>query len=505
MVVGTKQRGKSTTLMTLMASAALMYRPERVTFFCIGAALYPVEDLPHVAAVVSLNDDEGVSRTIATMEGLIRSREAAFKHYQIDISEFRERRFGAAGGGGTDPEDKFGDVFLIVDNYGDLYEKDFGMGDRAIAIARQGLSYGVHVMTSGTGWFVGQKQGLLNVSNARVQLRLSNPDESQMGSSVERRKAARNTLDRPGFGLNRDGHELLVGVPEMTGVDGERVSARGIGAVLGEVTGADRVERLSRLPERVQMAQIIEVYERSVAANDPLNIPFAIGESGLQPVALPSQMLPNMIVMGRQQCGKTTALAAIGQAITQRFTPEQAQITVIDPKTTLIGKIRGPHVRAYAYTADDIDAVVAELVGELRDRLPPSGLTQEELLNLKSWEGPHQFILIDDEHELRPHNQVMKPAATAPLWPLIERSRQIGLHVIAARLPGNWAGQVVMNPFLQKMTGARSPILFMDNDPANVKVFARIAAQQLPPGRGLLVTTEGDIEGVLVGTPDSGE
>ena len=137
----------------------------------------------------------------------------------------------------------------------------------------------------------------------------------------------------------------------------------------------------------------------------------------------------------------------------RRFTPEQAQITIIDPKTTLIGKIRGPHVRAYAYTADDIDAAIGELVAELQDRLPPSGLTQEELLNLKSWEGPHHFVLIDDEHELRPHNQIIKPAATAPLWRLIERSREIGLHVIASRLPGNWAAQVVMNPFLQKMNG----------------------------------------------------
>jgi hypothetical protein len=47
--------------------------------------------------------------------------------------------------------------------------------------------------------------------------------------------------------------------------------------------------------------------------------------------------------------------------------------------------------------------------------------------------------------------------------------------------------------------------LFMDNDPATVKVFARVSSQQLPPGRGLLVTTEGEIEGVLVGTPESGE
>ena len=38
------------------------------------------------------------------------------------------------------------------------------------------------------------------------------------------------------------------------------------------------------------------------------------------------------------------------------------------------------------------------------------------------------------------------------------------------------------NPFIQKMTSSRAPTLFMDNDPAAVKVFGRVSAQQLPPG-----------------------
>ncbi|OHU93101.1 type VII secretion protein EccCa [Mycobacterium talmoniae] len=501
MVVATAQRGKSTTLMTVMMSAALMYRPERVTFFCVGAALYPVETLSHVAGVVSLADSEGVSRTIATIEGLIRAREAAFKHYQIDIAEFRERRFGAGGGGGTDPADKFGDVFLVIDNFGDLYDKDPAMGDRAIAVARQGLSYGVHVATSATAWFVGQKQALLNVSNVRIQLRLSNPDESQMGTSMEQRKAARNTLDRPGFGLTRDGYELLVGLPEITGADGRRLGTRHVGAVVGAVAGTDKVETLARLPERIPLTRIVTAYAGTAAAADPLNIPFAIGETALQPVALPARLVPNMLVMGRQLCGKTTTLATFGQAVLSRFGPEQAQITILDPKTSLIGKVVGPHVRAYAYTADDIDRVIAELAALLRDRLPPAGLTQQELLQRSAWRGAHHFVLLDDEQELRPHGGIGKPAATAPLWGLIERSREIGLHVIASRLPGNWAGVSVMNPFLQRLTASRSPTLFMDNDPTNVKVFGRISAQQLPPGRGLLVTSDGEIEGVLVGAP----
>ncbi|MGI9126322.1 MAG: type VII secretion protein EccCb, partial [Mycobacterium sp.] len=479
MVVATAQRGKSTTLMTLITTAALMYAPERVTFFCMGASLHAVEDYPHVAGVVSLADPEGLSRTIATLEGLIRSREAAFKRHQIDIAEFRQRRFGPYGGGPTDPDDKFGDVFLVIDNFGDLYEKDSGLGDRAIAIARQGLSYGVHVMTSASGWLVGQKQALLNVANARIQLRLSNPDETQMGTGMEHRRAARQTLDRPGFGLSRTGHELLIGVPELIDRDGTRIATRAVGSLIAAQTGAGKVRKLARLPERIPLRDIMTAYGAEDGAADPLNLPFALGESALKPVALASGQVPNLLIVGRQGCGKTSALAAIGQAITARMSPDEAQITIIDPKTSLIGRIPDGNVRTYAYTPDDIDRALDEIAGIMRDRLPPSGLSQEELLARRVWEGPRHFILIDDEQELRAAGVVGKPAATAPLWNLIERGREIGLHVIATRLPGNWAGVSAMSPFLQKMTGSRAPTLFMDNDPQTVKVFGRVSAQQL--------------------------
>jgi DNA segregation ATPase FtsK/SpoIIIE-like protein len=232
-----------------------------------------------------------------------------------------------------------------------------------------------------------------------------------------------------------------------------------------------------------------------------LDIPFAIGESALQPVALPTGRVPNLLVVGRQGCGKTTTLAALGRALGARLSPEQAQLTIIDPKTTLIGRIQGPHVRAYAYTPDGIDQALAEVAEIISQRLPPSGLTQEELLRRPQWAGPHHYVLIDDEHELRINGVAGRQAATAPLWNLIERGRETGLHVFATRLPGNWAGVSAMNPFIQKLTGSRAPTLFMDNDPQNVKVFGRTSAAQLPPGRGLLVANDGVMEGVLIGTP----
>ena len=357
------------------------------------------------------------------------------------------------------------------------------------------------MITSASGWLVGQKQALLNVANARIQLRLSNPDETQMGTGLEHRRAARQTPDQPGFGITRTGHELLIGLPEILDSDGERVPAREVGAVITGRTGAAKIETLARLPERITLRDILIGYDAAVSNREALDIPFAIGESALQPVALTTGRVPNLLIVGRQGCVKTTALAALGQALAARLSPDEAQITIIDPKTTLIGRIGGPNVRAYAYTPDAIDQALADVADIVRDRLPPSGLTQEELLIRSQWSGPHHFVLIDDEHELRANSVVGKQAATAPLWSLIERGREIGLHVFATRLPGNWAGVSAMNPFIQKLTGSRAPTLFMDNDPQTVKVFGRISAAQLPPGRGLLVTNDGTIEGVLVGVP----
>ncbi|HTX94857.1 MAG TPA: hypothetical protein VME67_08395 [Mycobacterium sp.] len=42
----------------------------------------------------------------------------------------------------------------------------------------------------------------------------------------------------------------------------------------------------------------------------------------------------------------------------------------------------------------------------------------------------------------------------------------------------------------------------MDNDPQN-RINRTVRAQALPPGRGLLVSADGDVEGILVGLPST--
>lgn len=508
-VVGAKQRGKTTTLMALMCSAATMYTPERVTFFCIGGAtMAQIGSLPHVTDIVSPKDAEGIERILSTMDALIDAREEAFRRAKIDMDGFRERRFGIGGDGvgGTDPTDAFGDVFVVLDDYDDLYAKDTLLGDRIISLSSRGPEYGVHLMCSAGGWIHGQRQSLLQNVTARIQLRLADPGESQMGHlSIESREAARRTLNRPGFGLTESLHELRIGVPALADPGtGELVGITDVGARIADVAGVTKHASLQRLPQRVELSAIVE-HEAVHQGGDDLSIAFAIGERHeLGPVPIKLRESPGLMILGRQGCGKTTALVAIGEAVMNRFSPQQAQLTLIDPKTAPHGlrDLHAPgYVRAYAYDQDEIDEVITELAQQiLLPRLPPKGLSQEELRALKPWEGPRHFVLIDDVQDLRPaQSYPQKPPVGAALWKLMERARQVGLHVFSTRNSANWA-TMPMDPWVKSQTSAKVAQLYMDNDPQN-RINRSVRAQTLPPGRGLLVGADGDVEGILVGYP----
>ncbi|MEO8813844.1 MAG: type VII secretion protein EccCa, partial [Mycobacterium sp.] len=475
MVVGAKGRGKTTTLMTLMCSAALMYTPARLTFFCIGGAtLAYAETLPHIADIVSPTDREGVERTVATMAALISTRQDTFRRDKIDIDEFRERRFspGSDGLGGTDPDDPYGDVFLVVDDFSDLYTADNMLGDRIIALSSVGPEYGVHVMTSASGWIHGQRQTLLQNSDVRIQLRLQNPGENEMGSaSLEARDAAKRTVNRPGFGLTESLHEMLVGMPQLSAADGSRIGTRELGARVAEVAGVAKHATLKRLPRAVALSDILTYdVEHRPPGQSPPSIAFAIGEQHeLLPIQLDLTEHPGMMILGRALCGKSATLVAIGEAVMARFSPEEAQITIVDPKTGPLRDLHGPgYVHAYAYDQDEISEVLTTLARDvLLPRLPAKGLSQEELRALRPWEGPRHFVLIDDVGDLRPAQiHPALPPVGAALWKLMERARQIGLHVFTTKNSANF-GHLEMDAWVKTQRTAKVPTLFMDNDPQN--------------------------------------
>lgn len=150
--------------------------------------------------------------------------------------------------------------------------------------------------------------------------------------SIESREAARRTLNRPGFGLTESLHELRIGVPALADPGtGELVGITDVGARIADVAGVTKHASLQRLPQRVELSAIVE-HEAVHQGGDDLSIAFAIGERHeLGPVPIKLRESPGLMILGRQGCGKTTALVAIGEAVMNRFSPQQAQLTLIDP------------------------------------------------------------------------------------------------------------------------------------------------------------------------------
>ena len=478
LVIGAPQSGVTTTLMTMMTTAALMYRPERVQFYGVaagGPSLSAVTGLPHVAGLVPALDREGVGRVIATVQGIVAEREAIFAKTGLDMDEVRRRKFGAqpqpvpvAGG----------DVVLVIDGWATFATEYPQLVDQVVALGRA-LSYGVHLVISHTSYLQGFKQALKPLATARIELRLTDPGDSEM-DRVFARKVPKNS---PGRGLTKAGVHLLVGVPELAEQPLGRVPARSVGDVVAALSGVRKAATVSRLPESVAYE---EVARRAGRPSRRALLAFGLSETDLGPAYLDLDDHPHAIAVGAPRSGRTNFLRTLCRAITSQYTPDQARLVIIDPRRTLLGVVQGPHLGDYAYTQTAIRESVRQVVAELDNRQPPPGTTQEEMMAKKFWSGPEIFVVIDDAG--------LWPVMDNPLAALamhVEQARDTGLHIVAGTAVANWNQVAIGSSLLGKMRASLTPTLILDGRRDAGKIVGDLVAEPQRPGKALYFTRSG--------------
>ena len=206
------------------------------------SSLAAVGGLPHVAGLAPAVDREGVGRIIASVLGIVAEREAVFAKTGLDMDEVRRRKFSEK------PEPvpvAGGDVIPGHRRLGHVRGRVPQLVDHIVALARA-LSYGVHVVISHTSYLQGFKQALKPLATARVELRLTDPGDSEM----DRQLAKKVPRGVPGRGLTKAGMHLLVGVPELAERPDGRVAARDIGPLIAEVSGIQRRQPSAGCPRR---------------------------------------------------------------------------------------------------------------------------------------------------------------------------------------------------------------------------------------------------------------
>ena len=482
-VVGGPQSGKSTALRTMICGLTLTHTPHEVQVYCLdfgGGGLGGVRDLPHVGSVAARLDAAAVRRTASEVHGLLAERELRFAEQGVESMASYRRRRKAAIELGDLPDDPYGDVFLVIDGWQTLRKEYEDLEMIITDIATRGLSYGIHVVAGASRW-MDFRPNIRDLFGSKIELRLGDPTDS-----IAPRKISMNVPEgTPGRGIvgeNKDFMHLLTIRPELTNVPETSELAR-LSASSWSGPTAPRIRLLpAALPYRAMD------FDRSTG----LRIPIGLSETDMDQVELDFHSEPHFLLFGDAECGKSTFLRQLAATISQRFTPEQARMIVVDYRRSLFDTDT-PHRIGHGTTAQHTLELMHSVAGYMQKRLPGPDLTAQQLRDRSWWTGAELFVLVDDY-------DLVNSGPSNPLQPLLEylpQARDIGLHLVLTRRAGG-ASRASFEPVIQRLRELSSPGLVMSGDPGEGALIGPVKPGPLPPGRGRLWTRKEGVRLVQV-------
>jgi DNA segregation ATPase FtsK/SpoIIIE, S-DNA-T family len=508
-VVGAPRTGKSTLLSTIVAALAATHPPDEVQLYAVdlgGGLLHRLGDLPHVGAVCGPRDAERVRRLVRELRSLIVERERRFRDLEVDsmASWHALRRAGLDLGG-------YGEVFLLVDNWGALVREQPELEAEITELTGLGLHYGVHLVLTATGW-AELRPGLRENLGGRLELRLNDPLESEVG-----RAAAASLPDLPGRGLTHSGLQFQVALPGQTrAILGRALPGRD-GAVAPPLRLLPTLVGESTLatagPEGSAVGLEVSAVERgapTTVPRAPAGLPFAVEEHRLEVVQLDLfEASPHLLVLGDVGCGKSSLLRLVANGLAARHPPDEVALMIVDPRRGLLDLTALPNLVGYAYSTTTVTQAVDQLRREFEERsagfellpvpsmpaLTPAGA--EPLVpggpnaslafvqapnQVGPQMGPHHVVLVDD-YDLLPG------AGGSPLLPLLDLlglGRELGFHLVLTRRVAG-AARAAFEPVTQRLRELGGSGLVMSGDPGEGPLLGGQRAAALPPGRGFLV------------------
>jgi DNA segregation ATPase FtsK/SpoIIIE, S-DNA-T family len=491
-IVGAPQSGKSTVLRTLVMALAATHDPSAAQFYCLdfgGGALSSLRHVPHVGSMAGRSDVDLCRRTVAEMESVIRAREARFRRLGIDsMSDYRRLRAAGDPAGADDP---FGDVFLVIDGWATLRQDFDALEPTVIAIAAQGLSFGLHVVVIASRW-AEIRPALKDQIGTRIELRLGDPADSEM----DRRRARQLAQISPGHGTTCDGKEMVIALPRL---DGKPTSA-GLAEAISASAGHLRDRWNGRCAPPIELLPM-QVPQRTLAAvgrtRTATQLVVGLGERELRPVVLDFGEQPHLVVLGEAECGKTSALRLLCRELMQTNTAESVQIEIVDFRRTLLGVVESAHLGGYAISGAALATRVPLLLEQLQARMPGENVTQQQLRSRSWWSGPEIYLIIDDY-------DLVASATGNPLTPLVDylpHAKDLGLHVIVARRSGG-AARAMFDPVLARLRDLGCMGLMMSASPDEGILLGSVRPSSQPPGRGTLISRGGPDELIQVAWTD---
>ncbi|MGW3515694.1 type VII secretion protein EccCa [Streptomyces hydrogenans] len=478
-IIGGPQSGKSTLLRTLISAFALTHTPHEVQFYGLdfgGGGMASVAGLPHVGGVASRLDPERVRRTVAEVYGILARREEYFRSAGVDsIQTFRRLR---ARGDISVTDQPWGDVFLLIDGWGNFRTEYEGLEPAVVDIAARGLGYGIHVVITASRSMevrANLKDHLMN----RLELRLGDT----MDSELDRKIAANVPTGVPGRGLTPEKLHFMAAVPRIDGISSDSDLAEATAAMTQEVT---RHWTAPGAPEVRLLPRELDAHTLPAGYAEPgRGVAFAIDENALEPVFVDFDRDPFFLVFGESESGKSNLLRLMIKQVSERYDGAAAKFFVIDNRRALLDVTPASHLAEYVPMSNNMDHHVDALADLMRRRSPSADVTAQQLRDRSWWSGPNLFVVVDD------YDLVSTSSGNplAKLTELLPFARDVGVRFIIARSAAG-ASRSSYESFMQRMMELGAQGVLLSGDPQEGDVLGGVRMRPMPPGRGIYVSRQ---------------
>jgi S-DNA-T family DNA segregation ATPase FtsK/SpoIIIE len=244
----------------------------------------------------------------------------------------------------------------------------------------------------------------------------------------------------------------------------------------------DSAWQAPRAPKLRLLPRLLKLEELPAPKAGEKRVPVGIAEADLQPVYLDFASDPHLIAFGDTECGKTALLRLLAKQISDRYTPKEAAVLVVDYRRGLIGAVGGEHLLEYCGAENQVTEAISQIERVMSERLPGADVTPEQLRNRDWWKGPEVFILVDDYDLVATQNNPI-----SPLVPYLAQAKDVGLHLAIVRRSGG-ASRAMYDSVLQRLRDLATPGLVMAGDRDEGPLVGSVKPSPQPPGRGVLVT-----------------
>ncbi|MFC4533529.1 FtsK/SpoIIIE domain-containing protein [Sphaerisporangium dianthi] len=558
LVAGTTGSGKSELLQTLVATLAVVNRPDEMTFVLVdykgGSAFAECADLPHTVGLVTDLDTHLVERALVSLGAELRRREQVLAEAGAkDIEDYLDKR--ARGGDVLSPLPR---LLLVIDEFASMARElpDFISG--LVNIAQRGRSLGIHLVLATQRPSGAVTADIRANTNLRIALRTTDASESR--DIIDAPDSGAISPGTPGRAYARLGPSALL--PFQAGrVGGRRpagavatstdiaVRAQDVGwrelggplpiaaRVKDSVSGQEAITDLAVLVRAVADAAhaagvpaqpspwlppLPEVLRwTEPAAPKPRgdrDAALPAVEYGLvdlpadqdrRPLVLDLDRSGHLHVIGSPRSGRSQTLRTLAAALARAHGADDVHIYGIDCGNGALNALAAlPHCGAV------VERNQTERLGRLLDRLTAELTTRQSLLGARGTADLAEYRRMAPAEERPPHIVVMvdrfevfeREFANFDNGSYLERLLRLlrdgagaGIHLVLA-------GDRVLGSARFAGTTEDKIVLRLNDraDYSSVGLTSRSAPSDPPPGRGMRVQDTSEVQIAVLGADLSG-